>query len=75
MARGRKPALTLNEQLTKVTEEIDSMKENIKELEKTKKDLEAQIKMNQLSELNEMITESGLSYDEVRELLNREQDE
>lgn len=75
MARGRKPALTLNEQLTKVTEEIDSMKENIKELEKTKRDLEAQIKMNQLSELNEMITESGLSYDEVRKLLNREQDE
>lgn len=71
MARGRKPALTLDEQLAKITEEIDGLKENLKKLEQTKKDLEEQIKMNRLSELDELISESGLSYDEVRELLNR----
>ena len=72
MARGRKPALTLDEQLAKITEEIESMKSSLKELEKTKKNLEEQIKTNRLSELDELISESGLSYDEVRDLLNKE---
>ena len=72
MARGRKPALTLEEQLTKITEEIDKMKASLKELEKTKDDLEEQIKMNKLSELDELITESGLSYDEVKNILKKE---
>lgn len=75
MARGRKPALSLDEQLAKITEEIENMKANLKELEKTKKELEEQIKMNRLSELDELITESGLSYEKVKELLSRGQDE
>ena len=75
MARGRKPALTLEEQLTKITEEIENMESSLKELKKSKKDLEEQIKMNRLSELEKLISESGLSYDEVKELLNRGQDE
>lgn len=75
MARGRKPALTLDEQLAKITEEIENLKENIKELEKAKKDLEEQIRMNRLSELDELIVKSGLSYEEVKILLSKEQDE
>lgn len=75
MARGRKPTLTLDEQLAKITEEIENMEASLKELKKTKKDLEEQIKMNRLSELDELIAENGLSYDEVRELLNKEQDD
>lgn len=75
MARGRKSALTLDEQLVKITEEIDNMEASLKELKKAKKDLEEQIKMNRLSELEQLIEESGLSYDEVKELLSREQDE
>ena len=75
MARGRKPALTLEEQLAKITEEIENMESSLKELKKSKKDLEEQIKMNRLSELEKLISESGLSYDEVKELLNRGQDE
>lgn len=75
MARGRKPALTLDEQLAKITEEIDDLKSNIKALEKTKEEIEEQIKMNHLSEIDDMITESGLSYEEVKELLSRRQDE
>lgn len=75
MPRGRKPALTLDEQLQKITEEIDDLKANIKELQKTKEDLEEQIHLNQLSELDDMITKSGLSFEEVKELLIREQDE
>ena len=75
MARGRKPALTLDEQLAKITEEIEIMESSLKELKKAKKDLEEQIKANRLSELDELIEESGLSYDEVKELLRRGQDE
>lgn len=73
MARGRKPALTLDEQLAKVTEEIENMESSLKELKKAKKDLEEQIKANRLSELDELIEESGLSYDEVKEILSKEQ--
>ena len=69
MARGRKPALTLDEQLEKITEEIENMESSLKKLKKTKKDLEEQIKINQLSELDKLIEESGLSYDEVKNLL------
>lgn len=37
MARGRKPALTLEEQLVKITEEIENMKTNLRELEKQRR--------------------------------------
>lgn len=75
MARGRKPALTLDEQLEKITEEINNMEASLKELKKVKKDLEEQIKMNRLSELDELIEKNGLSYDEVKEMLSKGQDE
>ncbi len=72
MARGRKPALTLDEQLDKITEEIENMETSLKELKNTKKDLEEQIRMNRLAELDDLITASGKSIDEVIELLNTE---
>lgn len=55
MARDRKPALSLEEQLDKITEEINQLKAHIKELEKTKRELEEQILVNQLSILDELI--------------------
>ena len=73
MPRGKR--LTLEDKLTKITEEIEKMKESLAELEATKEELEEQIRMNKLSELDDLITESGLSYDEVKELLSKEQDE
>ena len=75
MARGRKPALTLEEQLEKITEEIENVKESLSRLKATKEEIEEQIKMNRLSELDELITENGLSYDEVKELSIKGQDE
>lgn len=71
MARGRKPVLTLDEQLAKITEEIENMESSLKELKKTKKDLEEQIKISRLAELDELITASGLSLEEVKGLLNK----
>lgn len=68
MARGKKN-LTLEEQLEQITSEIESMETSIKELKSRKKELEEQVKMNRLSELDELITTSGKSFEEVKELL------
>ena len=72
MARGRKAALTLDEQLAKITTEIENMETSLKELKTTKKDLEEQIKMARLSELDELISASGKSFDEIKEILSKE---
>lgn len=60
MARGRK-SLSLDEQLEKITTEIYNMENSLKEMKKAKKDLEDQIKQARLSELDEIISENGLS--------------
>ena len=70
MARGRK-ALSLDEQLAKITTEIENMESSLKEMKKAKKDLEDQIKQARLAELDDIISEKGLSFEEVKELLNK----
>ena len=70
MARGRK-SLSLDEQLEKITIEIDNMESSLKEMKKAKKDLEDQIKQARLAELDEIIAEKGLSFEEVKELLSK----
>ena len=70
MARGRK-SLSLDEQLAKITTEIDNMENSLKEMKKAKKDLEEQIKQARLSELDDIISEKGLSFEEVKELLTK----
>ena len=69
MARGVRK-LSLDEQLDKITNEIENLENSLKDLKKTKKELEEQIHQNKLTELDELISERGLSLDEVRELLN-----
>lgn len=71
MARGKKN-LTLEEQLEKISAEIENMETSLKELKKTKKELEAEIKMNRLSELDDLIASSGKSFEEVKALLSAE---
>ena len=71
MARGRKTSLSLDEQLAKITIEIDKMETSLKEMKKAKKDLEDQIKQSRLSELDDIISEKGLSFEEVKELLTK----
>lgn len=70
MARGRK-SLSLDEQLEKITAEIENMESSLKEMKKAKKDLEEQIKQARLAELDDIISEKGLSFEEVKELLNK----
>ena len=70
MARGRK-SLTLDEQLAKITTEIENMELSLKEMKQTKKDLEEQIKQARLAELDEIISEKGLTFEQVKELLDK----
>ena len=72
MPRGRK-SLSLDEQLAKITTEIDNMENSLKEMKKAKKDLEEQIKQARLAELDEIISEKGLSFEEVKKMLSREE--
>ena len=69
MARGKK--LSLDEQLAKITTEIENMESSLKEMKKAKKDLEDQIKQARLAELDDIISEKGLSFEEVKELLTK----
>ena len=73
MARGRKATLSLDEQLAKITTEIENMETSLKEMKKAKKDLEEQIKQARLSELDELISEKGLSFEEVKKMLGCEE--
>ena len=70
MARGRK-SYTLDEQLEKITNEIENMEMSLKEMKQAKKGLEEQIHQNQLAELDELITSKGISLDELREMLEK----
>ena len=70
MARGRKN-LTLDEQLAKITTEIENMEASLKEMKQAKKELEDQIRQTRLAELDELISEKGLSFEEVKELLTK----
>ena len=69
MARGRKN-LTLDEQLEKITTEIENMENSLRELKSTKKELEEQIHQARLSELDKLIQDKGLSFDDLKEILN-----
>ena len=70
MPRGKKN-LTLDEQLAKISAEIENMENSLKELKKTKKELQEQIKQARLSELDELITEKGMSIEDIKELLTK----
>lgn len=73
MARGRKN-LTLDEQLDRITKEIHTMEDSLIKLNEAKNDLEEQIHRNKLEELDNLISKSGLTIEEVKELLNKGQD-
>ena len=68
MARGKKN-LTLDEQLQKITIEIENMEASLKKMKETKIELEEQIRQTRLVELDNLISENGLSFDDVKNLL------
>ena len=72
MARGVRK-LTLDEQLEKITKEIENMETSLIELKKTKCELEEQIHQNKLEELDRLISEKGLSFDDIKKMLSSEE--
>lgn len=73
MARGRKKALTPDEQLAKIVSEIQETENKLKELKDQKKALEEQVKLSRVAELDEFISSRGLSIEEVKEILESKQ--
>ena len=69
MARGRK-SYTLEERLQNITDEIESLDAKIKELKKEKKNLEDQVRQERLVKLDELMTERGLSFEDVEKKLS-----
>ena len=70
MARGKRN-LSLDEQLAKITTEIENMENSLREMKQAKKDLEEQIKLARLVELDELISSKGLTFEEVKEMLTK----
>lgn len=71
MARGKR-GLSTAEQLEKINETIAVKEEELKSLKAQRKELEAQKKQEDLSELYELISASGKSMEEVKELLSKQ---
>lgn len=69
MARGKKN-YTLEEQLQMTINDIETYEQTIKTLKSRKKELEETIKQEKLTQLYDLIEESGKSLDEVKEMLS-----
>lgn len=72
MARGRKK-LSLDEQLEQIIIEIQNTENSLNEMKQKKKELEEKIKQQQLNELNDLIAAKGLTFDEVKKMLENKE--
>ena len=72
MARGRKK-LSLDEQLEQIIIEIQNTENSFNEMKQKKKELEEKIKQQQLNELNDLIAAKGLTFDEVKRMLENKE--
>ena len=72
MARGRKK-LSLDEQLEQIIIEIQNTENFLNEMKQKKKELEEKIKQQQLNELNDLIAAKGLTFDEVKRMLENKE--
>ena len=68
MSRGRKK-YTLDEQYALVAKQIEETERTLKDLKKKKRDLEAQRKEQNLSELRELIEKTGMSIEDVKDMI------
>lgn len=70
MPRGRKK-YTLEEHLEVTIKQIGECERTLKDLKGKKKALEAQLNESKLSELSNLIEESGISIDEIKNLIQK----
>ena len=66
--RGRK-SYTLEEKLEITLQDIEKTKECLKRLEEQKEKLQSQIRTKQLEEIDKLISDSGKSFEEIRNML------
>lgn len=71
MARGKR-SLTLDERYNKLLEEKKIVEDALVKLNAQQKELESQLRMQRLSKLEEMISKSGKSFEEIEMILNQE---
>lgn len=70
MPRGKR-TYTLEEQLERITNEIENMESSLKQLKSAKQEIEAQIRQSRLAELDELIILKGLTFDQVKDRLSQ----
>lgn len=70
MARGRK-SLTPEENLERINGLIKENEDAIKKLKSERIQVEEEIKQKRLAELDALISESGKSFEEIKELLSK----
>lgn len=68
MARGVKK-LTLEEQLEKVTNDIEECEKSLKGMKALKEELEEKVHQKHLSELENLIKEKGYTIEDVAKML------
>ena len=68
MARGKR-AFTLEEKYNKLLEEKKIVEDALVKLNAQQKELESQLRMQRLSKLEEMISKSGKSFEEIENML------
>lgn len=69
--RKAKKQETLQEQLERISAELEQAKENVKRLRKVKKELEEKIRIKELEELDELRRENGKTIEEVKAFLRK----
>lgn len=71
MPRGIRKTMSTKEKLQQVTEAIAAKENEIKELRAEKKELEKKIKDEELADLYAIISNSGKTIEEVKEMLSK----
>lgn len=69
---GRKPKMTLEEQIEQITNDIETYKTSIRTLEDKKKELLKQKREEDLSELYKYMQEMDLSVEDIRNIVNQQ---
>lgn len=69
---GRKPKMTLEEQIEQITNDIETYKTSIRTLEDKKKELLKQKREEDLSELYKYMQEMNLSVKDIKNIINQQ---
>lgn len=74
MARGRK-TYTLDEQLEKITTEIENIEKVLKEKKQEQKEILAQIEIRDMKELYQYMKDNGKTIDDIKLLIESDAEE